>query len=106
MNLNRLADGLRSQGLTVERGDEASQPFFSVSGRMLKVGGEDVQVFEYLNAEVAAAEAKRVGMNKAMWVATPHFYRSGRIIVLYVGENPTLLKALEFVLGSQLAVAR
>ena len=37
------------------------------------------------------------------WVDTPHFYKAGRIIVLYVGSNAAILSLLEEVLGPQFA---
>ena len=37
------------------------------------------------------------------WVAPPHFYRQGRVIVLYVGSNPNILSLLTAVLGPQFA---
>jgi hypothetical protein len=33
----------------------------------------------------------------------PHFYRSGRLIVLYVRDDAAVLLALESVLGTQFA---
>lgn len=33
----------------------------------------------------------------------PHFYKAGRIIVLYVGSDETVLGLLEEILGSQFA---
>ncbi|MBI4220682.1 MAG: hypothetical protein HY682_11090, partial [Chloroflexi bacterium] len=39
---------LRGTGAQVSKSDEeVEQPFFSVPGRLLKVNGQDVQVFEY-----------------------------------------------------------
>jgi len=37
------------------------------------------------------------------WVATPHLFRSGKVIVLYVGDGASTLKVLETVLGPQFA---
>ena len=37
------------------------------------------------------------------WVATPHFYKTGKLIVLYVGDNMTVISTLETVLGPQFA---
>jgi len=77
---------------------------------MTKVHGEDVQVFEYANAAAADAEAApisrdgmAVGTRKIFWVGPPHFYKQGRILVLYVGDNDKVLKPLEAVLGPQFA---
>jgi hypothetical protein len=37
------------------------------------------------------------------WMDTPHFYKTGKIIVLYVGSDTTVLELLEGVLGPQFA---
>ncbi|HRH44807.1 MAG TPA: hypothetical protein PKY82_24425 [Pyrinomonadaceae bacterium] len=107
---NSLIKKLRTNGLTVKRGGRVSQPFFSISGRILTVDGEQVQIFEYKKKETAASEAGRispsgspVGTTMITWVAPPHFYKSGNLIVLYVGEKPKLIKALENALGRQFA---
>jgi len=103
-------DNLRAAGVSVEPGGEVDQPFFSVNGRMIKVSGEDVQVFQYPNAMVRDAQAalvspdgSTVGTTKLHWVGPPHFYKKGKLLVLYVGDNGKVLKALEAVLGRQFA---
>jgi len=77
---------------------------------MIKVRGEDVQVFEYSDAMAAEAQTalvspsgSAVGTTKIHWVGPPHFFKKGRLIVLYVGDNGKVLKALEAVLGRQFA---
>ena len=37
------------------------------------------------------------------WVAAPHFYQTGKLIVLYVGDDTAVHNVLENVLGSQFA---
>lgn len=102
-----LISNLRSKGATVKPSNErVSQPFFSVSGRILIINGQAAQVFEFAKAATAAAETKRVGdgaTTSAAWIAPPHFYHRGRLIVLFVGDNQTVLKLLTTVLGPQFA---
>lgn len=102
-----LIDNLRQVGMTVEPAGEIDQPFFSVQAYVIKVYGEDVQVFEFEDAETASSEAKLVspdgssiGTSMVSWMAAPHFYQIERLIVLYVGEEEAVLQALETVLGS------
>ena len=61
-----LLANLRSAGLRVEPGQPAEQPFLSVEGRMLHVGGEDVQVFQYPHAA-----ALNFGLNPRRRLALP-----------------------------------
>ena len=109
-DLASLTDDLRAAGATVEPAGEVSQPFFSVEGQVITVNGEDVQVFEYADAASADAEAalvspdgSSVGTTMVLWIATPHFYRAGQLIVIYVGDSTAVTDALEAVLGPQFA---
>ena len=108
--LDTLIRELRNKGATVNVVGPLTQPFFSAPGQILGVNGEDVQVFEYESAAEAQEEAARVspdgssvGTTIITWVSTPHFYRSGEIIVVYVGSSRELLSLLESVLGPQFA---
>ena len=105
-----LAAGLRLAGVRVEPEGETEQPFFSAKGRMFKVSGEDVQVFQYSQAAVADAQAglvssdgSTVGTSKLNWIGPPHFYKKAKLIVLYVGNDNKVLTALDAVLGPQFA---
>src|SRR5262245_55160278 len=102
--------GLQAAGATVEVGDSVTQDFFTPEGQTVKVNGQDVQVFEYESAEAMEAEASQVapdggsvGTSMMMWMDAPHFYKTGRILVLYVGSDATVLGLLDKVLGSQFA---
>ena len=110
MDYVSLINSLRAAGTPVERRGGVDQPFFSVNGKMLKVRGEDVQVFEYSDATAAEAQAtlvspsgSAVGTTKIHWVGPPHFYKKGKLLVLYVGDYDQVLKALEAALGRQFA---
>jgi hypothetical protein len=105
-----LLDGLRAQGITVEEAGAVEQPFFPVSGKLVRIGGQDVQVFEFAEAGDADAAAasidasgSAVGTSMVTWMATPHFYRAGPMIVLYVGDDETVLEPLTSLLGAQIA---
>ena len=105
-----LTDALRSAGAAIETGKQIEQPFFTVPGRIIKVNGADVQVFEYETPEAMGLEASQVaedggsiGTNMVSWMESPHFYRAGRMIVLYVGEDQAVVDLLESVLGPQFA---
>ena len=105
-----LIDALRAAGATVESGDSVEQPFFAVSGQILPVNQTEVQVFEYGTAEametdasLVASDGASVGTTMISWIAPPHFYKTGRIIVLYLGKDTAVLDLLNQVLGVQFA---
>jgi len=105
-----LVTTLQASGATVETGEPVTQAFFSPQGSILKVNAADVQVFEYESVEAMETEASQVapdggsiGTSMVTWMDTPHFYKAGRLIVLYVGSDAALLSLLENALGPQFA---
>ena len=105
-----LISALQTSGATVETGDSITQDFFTPQGHIFKVNGADLQVFEYENAEAMEKDASQVapdggsiGTSMVNWIDRPHFYKGGRIIVLYVGSDGALLELLNKVLGPQFA---
>ena len=101
---------LRTSNATVVIGDPVMQDFFTPEGRSITVNGADVQVFEYEDSKAMEAEASlvspdgsSVGTSMMMWVDKPHFYKAGRMIVLYVGSDQATQDLLEKILGSQFA---
>jgi hypothetical protein len=103
-------EDLRAKGVEAETGDPIEQAFFSVIGSTVNFNGESVQVFEYESAETMEsdavlidAEGSSIGTSMVSWVATPHFHKKGRILVLYIGDNTETLELLESVLGRQFA---
>lgn len=105
-----LADDLRAAGLRVEDAGQVEQPFFSVPAHVYRVEGGDVQVYEFPSEEVASAEAAKVapsgmtiGTSSMHWMAPPHFFRRGRTIVNYLGDDARVLAELERLMGKQFA---
>jgi hypothetical protein len=105
-----LIAALEAAGAKVESGDPIEQPFFSVPGEILKVNGADIEVFEYASAEAMGTEASQVsqdgssiGTSMASWMDAPHFFRTGRLLVLYVGSDASILNFLKGALGEQFA---
>ena len=87
-----------------------SQPFFVPDGQVISVDGHEVQVFEFCieeDAQLAAGtispDGSAIGTSMISWVKAPHFYNSGKLIVLYVGEEDAVLDVLEVVLGPKFA---
>jgi hypothetical protein len=101
---------LRAENTTIEPQGEVEQPFFSVTGKVIALYGDRVQIFEYPGSAEAGAQAAlvspdgmTVGTAKPHWLGTPHFYRKDRLLVLYLGDDEKVLKALEARLGRQFA---
>jgi len=111
--LNSIEDliaALEAQGISAAKGDRVEQPFFSVSAVLLNTAETGIQVFEYADeaaaqadSESVASDGSSVGTSMPFWVDDPHFFRSGKLVVLYLGSDQSLLTALEAVLGPQFA---
>lgn len=105
-----LIRNLRAAGVLAEQGESVDQPFLSVQGKIVKVYGENVQVFQYAHEAETDAQAAQVspdgntvGTTKIHWVGPPHFFKKGKLLVLYVGDNDEVLGALKSALGRQFA---
>jgi len=101
---------LDALGAQVQVVDRVSQPFFSPEGVIVTVAGKNVQIFEYASAAAmegeafqVAADGKSVGTSTVNWVGAPHFYKSGRIIVIYTGDDAGVLSLLSRAMGPQFA---
>ena len=105
-----LIAALRQAGIVIEQLQSVRQPFFTPRANVYRVGDELVQIYEYVSAEAAEQEAasvsrtgSSVGVTMIHWVATPHFFRKDRLIVLHVGKDPKVLAVLRELLGPQFA---
>jgi len=114
-----LLNYLRDSGASIgEEGEIYQSSFFDLEGRRVTVNESTIQVFEYANAEAMEAEASCVspdgfGIRKERgdmvvavqisWIGPPHFYKAGRIIVIYIGDNDSIINLLENALGTQFA---
>ncbi len=101
---------LRALGAAGEQAGEISQPFFAVTGQLIRVDTETIQLFAYPDEQVAAEVASQIspngftiGTTTVDWFGTPHFYQHGRWLILYVGDNYELTLILERILGAQFA---
>jgi len=109
-----LIAALQAAGASVVRAGvlpQSSNPFFSVESTSLRVNGHTVHVWEYRNSAEADAQVASVspdgceiGSSLVDWIGPPHFFRSTRLIVLYVGSEESLLLLLADVLGPPFAV--
>jgi len=105
-----LIDHLRAAGATVVPVGPVTQPFFAVTGQSITVNGEQVQVYEYANEETASVDAAHissdggtVGNALVDWTAPPHFYKTGKLLVLYLGTNSSVMNVVSMTLGPQFA---
>jgi hypothetical protein len=111
--VERLVSSLRAKGITVEmRGETSHQRngYFSVSSKDLEAGGALLKAFEYDSEAKADADARQIGANGQPnptavldWIAAPHFFKQGPLIVVYFGCSANILLILTDLLGVSIA---
>jgi hypothetical protein len=77
---------------------------------IVKIGEETLKIYEYTDASSMKRESLSIDKDgygtdrvKVSWISMPHFYKKGRIIVLYLGNNSKINTDLERLLGKQFA---
>lgn len=112
---------------SVEAVPKAKISWFSGSQKVIKCSNTELSVFEFSSEEEAIREANKVSkdgfqikspvrsvvntqndgavplVTYVSWSDNPHFYRSGKLIVLYCGTNLKVQYDLKLILGSQFA---
>jgi hypothetical protein len=114
-----VRDALRTHGASVQENGLGSQPFLNGTDHRLTVNGTGIDVFEYRTTLGASLDAGRISRDGSTfssgfgplggqaatvdYVAPPHWFHAGRVLVLYVGQDPSILRLLQAVLGTQFA---
>jgi hypothetical protein len=114
-----LLAALRGQGALVQETGTASTLTFTGTGHGLTVNGAEVAAYAYRTTVAAQLDASRVSSDGATfrggfgpfgghvvtvdWIAPPHHYRRGRVIVSYIGSDVAIMRLLTAVLGPQFA---
>jgi hypothetical protein len=114
-----VRDALRAHGATVQENGLGSQPFLNGTDHRLTVNGAGIDVFEYRSTLGASLDARRISSDGSTfsssfgplggqaatvdYLASPHWFHTGRVIVLYVGQDASILGLLQTVLGKQFA---
>jgi hypothetical protein len=106
----QLLVSLQDAGFEVETSASITQPFFEPEARIITAGGQEMQVFEFPSEEEAvsaagtiSADGGSIGTSMVTWIKPPHFFSSGRLILIYLGEDAAFISSLEELLGAQIA---
>jgi ABC-type oligopeptide transport system substrate-binding subunit len=121
MDYKTLLKTLQAHDTTVVPDGDVSQSFMNAQqGHIVKIQGEQIQVYEYVSASDANTQTSHMSPDGSTftfktltgthgtavdWIAPPHFYKQGRVIVLYVGRNNSIMQTLTKVVGKQFAGA-
>ncbi|HET9979194.1 MAG TPA: hypothetical protein VFQ32_02035 [Ktedonobacterales bacterium] len=106
---------LRAEGANVQEAGVITHPFLAVPGRIITVNDQEVETFQYANAQALAADTANIGPDGCIgtvgggmldaWTAPPHLYKSEGLLVIYLGSDAKILQLLTGALGKQFAGA-
>jgi hypothetical protein len=101
-----VVEALRQADVSVTEGGEIAQPFFDAPGQQIQINGTELQVFEYPtvaarenDSSKIAPDGYSIGGTQVLWAAQPNFWAEGRVIVLYLGSDPQVIRLLRENLG-------
>ncbi len=106
---------LEAAGFAVREGKLAPGDPFQEPARILFIDGVEVRTMEYpsqkaldgsrasISRDGYSIPTKSGGIAMVEWIAPPHFYGAGKLLVLYLGDKQSTLDALELILGPQFA---
>lgn len=112
-DLAQFTVDLREREITAEFTADANSLILGRLGTVVSWGDIQVGAFEYPDKPAAEAIVALIADDGSSitgitegpinWPATPHFFRKGRLLVLYVGDDRPTADLLKVVLGPQVA---
>ncbi len=81
---------------------------FSVNKEVIKIKGGELSLYEYGPNEKGTLEkdmnsitnsGANINGNPMTWNVKPHFYRKGRVLIVYDGDSKEILTSLKEILG-------
>ena len=112
-DLGQFMRDLREKDIEPELTADANSLILGRVGTVVSWGEIQIGAFEYPDRPAAKAIAALIADDGSSvegitedpinWPATPHFFRRGRLLVLYVGDDRPTADLLKVVLGPQIA---
>jgi hypothetical protein len=100
-----FAENLRDEDISavVTQPRQGVKPIFPRGTlSLITLDGGSLQAYEYPDEATAQADASAISPDgrsirgeTIAWAATPRFYRTGKLIVVYLGEDDDVIDALE-----------
>lgn len=111
---NAIIKDLKSKGFNPEVTNtkaKDNQKIFSVDKQIVKIKGGELSLYEYpmdskgkLEGDIKSIQdnGKMINGTTMTWNTAPHFYKKGRVLVVYDGDSQEIIKALNEILGNPL----
>ena len=107
-NYQTLFNELKKYDPTILKGNDIKEIFFKVPAKIIRIGEDKIQVYEYPSAEEMEKEASRISDEGYQvknviinWFKPPHFYKKDKTLVLYLGNNESIKSELEKIIGRE-----
>jgi hypothetical protein len=108
--LDMLVNDLTAAGLDPVVAGTVRQPFFDVTAQVLSINGQDIQVFEFQDAQTRltaentiSATGEVIGAFQPAWLDVPNFWSQGNVLVLYIGQDFETIQRLDQLLGERVS---
>ncbi len=88
---------------------EIKRENLSVSGRMIVMNGDNLEVFEYPDSNTAEKEALQMSQkyqstqNSLEWKESIHLYLKDNLLIFYMGKNDSIISALNQGISQRVA---
>ena len=108
-NKDNLKKDVEAKGYIAKEVEEKEKPYFLAEHTNYIVNDEKFSVYQYnnedkdkLEADLKSVTDSGVMINGATvnWKTAPHIYKKGRVVVIYDGDNETVLTEAKEILGS------
>ena len=100
-DVNAFINNLAGDSLSVGAMKPVNRKSFAVSGQMVIMNGDNIQVFEYPDHTAAVNDASRLAAKyssswrSTSWKKNIHLYVDGKFVVFYMGSRTDILGSLE-----------
>ncbi|MCA9880286.1 MAG: hypothetical protein KC442_20970, partial [Thermomicrobiales bacterium] len=106
--VNARTAQLLGKTLTVEKTDQTIlHPFFRVPGQLVRVNGQDLQVFVYPDVNARKSDSARISADGTMiagevveWLAKPRFAATGNVLAVMLTDDARLGGRVERAIGT------
>ena len=107
---------MKKKNYTIEITDvdyDADKSMFLVKPIRITANGNMIAIYEYSShaelekfARTISSDGYQIGLSFVSWISKPHFFKSGNIIVEYIGENSNIIKDIKSIMGKPFAYSK
>lgn len=110
INTQEFVKFLEKSGYKITATRQDGKSILSGNLTRIDINGDSIGIYEYNSSKDMEQDAKTIRSDGSMiggaiyeWKATAHFYKSGNIIVSYIGDNKEIIGIIEKFMGQQFA---